>query len=318
MNAKQPASSTFANARRILPFPELRIVLAYVLCGTLWIIYSDMALDWLTNDPLDSLQLQTYKGINFIFTTAVLLYIVLRRSFDRWRRAERQLRALSARLHLLREEERARIAREIHDELGQTLTALKMDLRWAEKRLTSESSLTLNPVLDRIVEAGELADATIASVQRIAAELRPGVLEDLGLTAAIRHEAKRFEERTGVLCRLQLPESEPKLPDDLATTMFRIFQEAITNVARHAEATEVEVQLAQEADGLTLRVGDNGKGIRPADLEHAKSLGLVGMKERAESLGGKVTIQEGSPSGTVVQLVLPLSRHNTPIMAATT
>jgi signal transduction histidine kinase len=225
--------------------------------------------------------------------------------------SRRQLRALSARLQSMREEERARIAREIHDELGQALTALKMDLRWAEKRLGRESSLTLNPILDKIVEAGELVDATIASVQRIAVELRPRVLEDLGLTVAVRHEARRFEQRTGVRCRLQLPEADPMLADEIATSMFRILQEAITNVARHAEATEVEVQLVQEADGLVLRVADNGKGIGPADLEDAKSLGLLGMKERAESLGGEVTFQRGSPRGTVVKLVLPLPSHST-------
>jgi len=447
MTPKEPTSVAVRSDRKVLPLPELRIVLSYLLCGALWIIYSDMALDWLTEDPLDSLQLQTYKGLNFIVTTALLLYLVLRRSFDRWRRAERrlreteerfewagraatdaiwewtpstnavwwsdsfcklfgyareevqptldawltrlhpddkaetvaavesalhsgkqmwaaeyrfrrcdgsyafiqdrryvirdsdgkplrvvggmtditarkeaqrklegsrrQLRALSARLQSMREEERARIAREIHDELGQALTALKMDLRWAEKRLGRESSLRLNPILDKIVEAGELVDATITSVQRIAVELRPRVLEDLGLTVAVRHEARRFEQRTGVRCRLQLPESEPMLADEIATSMFRILQEAITNVARHAEATEVEVQLVQEADGLVLRVADNGRGIGPADLEDAKSLGLLGMKERAESLGGEVTFQRGSPRGTVVKLVLPLPSHTT-------
>jgi len=442
MSPAQPASTTLANGQKVLPVSELRIVLAYLLCGTLWIIYSDMGLDWLTNDPMDSLQLQTYKGLNFVITTALLLYLVLRRSFDRWRRAERQLReseerfewagraatdaiwdwtiatkavwwsdsfcklfgydredvqptteawltrihpddkagtvaaieaalhsrrqmwageyrfrrqdgsyafvqdrgyiirdvdgkpvrvvggmtditarkeaeqklersrrqlrALSARLQSLREEERAHIAREIHDELGQTLTGLKMDLRWAEKHLAREPDLTLNPVLDKIVEAGELADATIAGVQRIAAELRPGVLEDLGLAAALRHEAQHFQERTGVHCRLQLPESLPDLPREIATNVFRIFQEALTNVARHAEAKELEVHLACEPGGLVLRVIDDGKGIRRSDLEDVKSLGLVGMKERAQLLGGEVTVQPGSPHGTMVELALPL------------
>jgi signal transduction histidine kinase len=130
---------------------------------------------------------------------------------EKLQRSRRQLRALSTRLQSLREEERTRIAREIHDELGQTLTALKMDLRWAEKHLTHESNQALNPILEKIVEAGELVDSTLDSVQRIASELRPRVLEDLGLAAAVQHEALRFQERTGVICRLKTPESLPTL-----------------------------------------------------------------------------------------------------------
>jgi signal transduction histidine kinase len=293
----------------VLPFPELRIVLCYLVVASLWISYSDMALEWLTDNRLDSVQLQTYKGVNFVATTAVLLYVVLRRSYNRWRRAEQQLRALLVRLESLREEERTRIAQEVHDELGQTLTALKMDLRWAEKHLGQEPSPTLNPVLDRIVEASELADATLDSVKRIAGELRPGVLEDLGLAAALRQEAQRFQERAGVGCRLQLPDSLPAMPTEVATAVFRIFQEALTNVGRHAESTEVEVELVQEGEEVVLRVADNGKGIRASVLDDAKSLGLLGMRERAESLGGQLTVQPGSPRGTVVKLTLPVPRQ---------
>jgi signal transduction histidine kinase len=185
-------------------------------------------------------------------------------------------------------------------------------LRWAEKRLAGQPSPELNPILDKIVEAGELVDSTIASVQRIAAELRPGVLDDLGLTAALRHEARRFEERTGVQCRLQIPASIPTLASEVAMAVFRIFQEALTNVARHAESTVVEVELAYSADGLFLRVADNGKGIQSSNLEDSKSLGLLGMKERARSVGGSLTFNPVAPRGTAVNLVLPVLSPNTP------
>jgi signal transduction histidine kinase len=164
--------------------------------------------------------------------------------------------------------------------------------------------------LDKIVEASELADATIASVKRIAGELRPGVLEDLGLAAALRQEAQRFEERAGVLCRLQLPSSLPTLSREIGTAVFRIFQEALTNVGRHAESTQVEVELTHQGEQLVLRVADNGKGIGSLVLDDARSLGLLGMRERAQSLGGQLTVQPGSPHGTVVELKLPMLRHD--------
>ena len=230
---------------------------------------------------------------------------------EKLERSHRQLRALTARQEFLREEERRRMAREIHDDLGQMLTGLKMDLRWAEKHLALESSPTLNPVLDKIVEAGELVDATIGSVQRIAQELRPAVLDALGLTAALQHEVARWQNRTRIACHLSAAEPAPSPPPDVATTVFRIFQEALTNVARHAEATEVQVDLRQEEDQILLRVSDNGKGIRPADLEDSKSLGLLGMTERAEALGGQVTFQNQAPRGTIVTLRVPIGKPAT-------
>ncbi|MCI0748494.1 MAG: sensor histidine kinase [Verrucomicrobia subdivision 3 bacterium] len=297
---------------QLLPRRELTIVLAYVAGSSLWILLSDAVLDWMENDPTDSTALQTYKGLNFVLTTAVLLFFVLRRSFDRWRRAaaklaqsHAQLRALSARLESSREEERSRIAREIHDQLGQTLTGMKMDLRWIETRVSQHPDKTLNPVLDKVVEAGELADATIASVQKISSELRPVLLDMFGLCTAIRHEAARFEKRTGVTCRVQVPEPPPHCNQEAATAAFRIFQEALTNVSRHAEATEVEVMVTMEDGDLLLRVADNGKGIAPENIDAITSLGLLGMTERATALGGHVCFTAAVPHGTVVTLRLP-------------
>jgi signal transduction histidine kinase len=220
--------------------------------------------------------------------------------------SHRQLRALSARLECMREEERTRIAREIHDELGQLLTGLKMDLRWIENRLSGQDApASLNRVLDKVVEATELVDATISSVQKIAADLRPGALDTLGLAAAIQHEATRFQGRTGIAARVHVPEPPPLVPGPAATAVFRILQEALTNVARHAGGTEVTIDLREEGERVVLQVRDNGRGLRPVELEHPKSLGLLGMRERAMLLGGEMDFASGPGGGTVVTLRLP-------------
>ncbi len=220
-------------------------------------------------------------------------------------RSRWQLRALLARLQSLREEERTRISREIHDELGQLLTAIKMDLRWIEKRLAERNDAALNALLDKAVEAAELADTTIASVQKIATELRPGALDTLGLPAAIRQEARRFQERTGVACGAELPEPDGNFSRELATATFRILQEALTNVARHAEATEAVIRLREEPGQVVLEVEDNGRGITSGALADAKSLGLVGMRERAAALDGSLAAEPATPRGTRVTLRLP-------------
>ena len=236
---------------------------------------------------------------------------------DELRNSRRQLRALSAWLESLREEERTRIAREIHDELGQMLTGLKMDLRWIERKVGEiEGNPALNPILEKAVEAGELADQTITAVQRIASELRPGVLDQLGLFPALKHEAQQFQKRTGLVCTLELPPRQPELPAQVATAVFRIFQETLTNVARHAEATEVRVTFREEGGRVTLEVADNGRGL-PADaLGSPKALGLLGMKERAAVLGGDVQFQSAAGRGTTVTLRLPLTATETEFMGA--
>jgi two-component system sensor histidine kinase UhpB len=447
--SKQPAAA----ARWLLETPheipkllgpeELRVVLLYVVFASLWIIGSDLLLEVAEDIPVEAVPLQTIKGLNFVFTTAALLFVVLRRSYTRWRVAEedlrqseqrfasvaravtnalwdwelatdgiwwsdgffrlfgyaraeveptiadwrdklhpddrervvrsldlfvaqggslwtedyrlrrrdgsyafvhdrgvlvrdadgkvvrmvggisditerrkaeenlershQQLRAFSAKLQSLREEEGARIAREIHDELGQMLTGLKMDLRWIERRLSEGTDTSLNPLLDKVVAASELADATIGCVQRIAAELRPGALDTLGLAPAVQNEASRFQERTGIVCRVQCPDFAPAPTPDVATTTFRILQEALTNVTRHAQATEVSIQLWMKDGELHLEVADNGLGIRETDLADSSSLGLLGMRERAALLGGEVSIGGGPRGGTVVALRLPAS-----------
>jgi PAS domain S-box-containing protein len=216
-----------------------------------------------------------------------------------------QLRALSRHLQSLREEERAGIAREIHDELGQMLTGLKMDLHWAEDQLEALRDARLNPVTEKLAAATGLTDDIFTTVHRIASELRPGVLDQLGLMMALHHEAGRFEQRTGIACRLDLPPDTPTLTPETVTAFFRIFQEALTNVARHAAASAVQASFRCEAGGAVLEIRDNGKGISEDALSGVRSLGLLGMTERAQLLGGTVAFQRGAGGGTRVLVRLP-------------
>lgn len=224
------------------------------------------------------------------------------------KRFEKQLRALSARLQSLREEERIRISREIHDELGQQLTALKMDLYWLEGRLEQISDAKLRAALeDKIMGASTAADETMATVQRIAAELRPAMLDNLGLISTLRHEAKQFETRVGIPVQLQLPPGPVRLSNEIATTAYRIFQEVLTNVARHAQASQVQATLEVDDRRLRLLVSDNGVGVSPQNLANPKSLGLLGMTERAAMLNGRVRITGSPGDGTSVELEIPIA-----------
>jgi signal transduction histidine kinase len=217
-----------------------------------------------------------------------------------------QLRALTGRLQSLRENERIQLSREIHDELGQKLTGLKMDLLWVEKRLGElEVSSVINKLLDRVVGATEVVDEIIATVQEITAELRPGVLDKLGLGTAVQYEARRFEERTHIRCEARLPETDAALPAELSTALFRIFKECLTNVARHAHATKVDTELKVEDEWVILSVRDNGRGIMEAEIAGPGSLGLLGMTERAALLSGELIIQRAPGAGTIVTARIP-------------
>ena len=435
-----------------MPFEELGVTLGYILIAGFWVVFSDDLFDWMMGAPLNSPALQTLKGINFVCVTALVMYVVLRRSFLRRRQAQealrlsqerfesvaratteaiwdwnlntntvwwsegihklfgyspedvstkvdwwlerlhpedrdrvmrairkatengnntwagyyrfrrkdgsyavvldhgyilhnsagkptrvvgglrdiserrkaeealsnsrRQLRALSARLQSAREEERAKVSREIHDELGQILTALKMNIDWLERKIGErEDDLALNPLLERVVESGEMIGSAIVTVQRIATELRPGTLDHLGLTAALRQEAQRFQQRSGIVCELELPADAVDVPRDTATAIFRICQEALTNVARHAKARTVKIGLRCEGDHVVLDVQDDGRGIRPEAVSDARSLGLLGMRERATVLGGEIAIGPAVPQGSRVTLRLPRTSETAQILA---
>jgi len=444
MKAANDRAAREAGDAAVSQFPksEIRIVVIYFLLATIWIVASDDFLDFIVGDPFESLRLQTVKGLNFVLTTAAILYFVLRRVYTRRREAEatsretterfelvaratndalwdwnlgtneiwwsegfsklfgysleeleptieswtkrlhpddrersnsgihrvidgggkvwfdeyrflrkdgsyafvsdrgfvihdangkpvrmvggmtditerrqadqdlrqsrRQLRAFSARLQSLREEERTRISRAIHDELGQMLTGLKMDLRWIEKRLAQvEPTPALAPVAEKVRTALDLTDDTIVTVQQIASDLRPGVLDNLGLATALKYEAGQWQQRAGVRCALRLPEGQLEIAPDAAIGIFRIFQETLTNIARHAQATEAEVELRENENEIVLEVSDNGKGISQEELRNPASLGLLGMKERAALLGGQINFSPGPKRGTVVTLRVP-------------
>jgi PAS domain S-box-containing protein len=222
-------------------------------------------------------------------------------------RSEERLRALAARLESIREEESARVARDLHDDLGQALTAQEMDLRWLEEHFEAEPATPLQgQVVDRLVAAREASRRMLASVQRIAAGAWPAALEKLGLAAALRQEVRRFGERTRLPVTLRI-EAEPPPGSPPSTALFRICQEALTNVARHAAATRVEVALRAEGDALVLEVVDDGCGLPARRDDGRPSLGILSMKERALTLGGEVRVEAGPAGGTVVTARLPLA-----------
>jgi PAS domain S-box-containing protein len=225
----------------------------------------------------------------------------LKRVEEERQRSLDQLRALAARLQSVREEARKRVAREIHDQLGQALTAIKIDF----SSLVHEWPAGENPPSKRIASILKLVDEAIQAVRRIATELRPGILDDLGLVAALEWAGADFQARTGTTCRLDLPQDDIAVDPEQATAIFRIFQETLTNVARHADASEVDVRLAKEDGNLTLEVHDNGKGIPEDKLSSGESLGILGMRERAMLLGGELTISGLPGNGTTVRVRIP-------------
>jgi PAS domain S-box-containing protein len=220
---------------------------------------------------------------------------------------EDKLRNLSAHMEAALEEERTGIAREIHDELGQSLTALKMDIAWIVRRTAPGSPPLAHPaLLERLAAMSELTDGVIQRVRRISAELRPGVLDDLGLIAAIEWQAGEFEERTGTPCVVHTSATDVPIDGPLSTAVFRIFQEALTNVTRHAQAAHVEVRIAVVEGFLSLEVRDDGVGITLEAAQSPRSLGLLGIRERAQRFGGSVSVGPSSPRGTLVAIRVPI------------
>jgi len=230
-----------------------------------------------------------------------------RRELQRQRHAEalevreKELEALNERLRAVREEERARLSREVHDELGQLLTGCKLDLRWVQRHLRDRPAEELGGRLDGL---SGLLERAIGRVQEIALELRPSALDSLGIAAAIRDEARRFRDRSGIAVELYVDDVSPT--DDAATTLFRVFQELLTNVARHAAASSIRVELTREEDAIVLVVADDGRGISATAMHGPSSLGLVGVRERVGSLGGRFTIRRAKMDrGTIATAYVP-------------
>jgi signal transduction histidine kinase len=212
------------------------------------------------------------------------------------------LRSLAAYLQSVREEERTKISREIHDELGQALTALKMDLFWIKGNLRKKPKQIENKTDEMI----SLTDSIIKTVKKISSDLRPGLLDDLGLIPAIEWQAQEFQERMRIPCQLDIGSEKLILDKDGSTALFRIFQEALTNVARHAGASEVKVMMGLKRNMVELKVRDNGCGIIEAKVNSPHSLGLLGMQERAKSFGGEVFIRGEKNKGTTVTVKIPV------------
>jgi PAS domain S-box-containing protein len=212
-----------------------------------------------------------------------------------------KLRNLARHLLSAREEERRKMAQEIHDELGQVLTGLSMDLRWLARRLEQSPST----VREKVREATDLADRTIRMVQRISAELRPRMLDDLGLGPALEWLAGDFSRRLGIACGTEVSIASSRIGGNAATTVFRIVQESLTNVARHARASRVSIRLREEEERLELEVVDDGIGISESAAAGPRSFGLIGLRERVQELGGEFTIDGRPGAGTRVSVTIP-------------
>ncbi len=240
------------------------------------------------------------------FHGEILLTAVFRDLTERQRaerellETNRQLQELSASLQNVREEQRARISRELHDELGQLLTGIRMEVSWLGGRLRPEQQ----GLIDKVGSIKGQIDQTIASVRRISSELRPLVLDDLGFAAAAGWYVDQFSARTGLPVTLELPPDDPEQGGAVATALFRVLQESLTNIARHADATKAEVRLGLEDDGWTLSIRDDGLGF-VHDPGKLGDIGLVGMRERAQILGGRFSVTTGPGEGTLIEVVIP-------------
>jgi signal transduction histidine kinase len=236
-----------------------------------------------------------------VFASQAAIAIENARLYEAERSAREQMGDLASYLQDAREEERKHIAREIHDELGQTLTALQYDLSQLAKRLPRDEP----GLRERADEMAALIDGSMHTVRRVTTQLRPGLLDDLGLAAAIEWQAGEFSERTGVASDLSLQGEDGELPSDIVTALFRILQEALTNVTRHAQASNVTIELDVDRDQVLLKIGDDGRGIAGSETADPQALGLLGMRERARALGGDVTIEGVRGRGTSVTVRFP-------------
>ena len=248
------------------------------------------------------------KGeISMHLLARVLSYSISRKQVEgELKDSQKQLRALSSHLHSVREDERARIALEIHDNLGQLLTALKMDLYWLNKKIPGENS----HLHEKVSSMVELTNETISSVKSLAKELRPPLLE-LGISSAIENHVKEFQNHTGIVCSMVIDPENISLSKDLSLVIFRIFQVLLTNVARHAKATTIQAGLVTSKGLLELKVMDNGVGISKKELNGSQSLGLVGIQERIRQWNGNIDIRGTPNMGTSVTVNIPIYNERT-------
>jgi signal transduction histidine kinase len=234
-----------------------------------------------------------------------IMVLRLKQAEEDLEKSRDELRALTEQLQSIREDERTVIAREIHDELGQALTSLQLGLAWIAAKA---SPSWRRPLQEKVTGLSALVTTLIRSVRTIAAELRPGVLDELGLVMALRSEAREFKRHTGIPCAFRTTAGKMKLDRARSVAVLRIAQAALTNVARHAKASRVSVALAEGKRHLVLTVRDNGRGIRGGKAQRPDALGLVGMRERALALGGVLTVTGSRGKGTTLRARIPTSR----------
>jgi signal transduction histidine kinase len=243
------------------------------------------------------------------FANAVAGVVALELEAEGHRHLETQLHALTAHLESVREQERKALARELHDELGQVLTALRMDTASIMRACKERPDTVLAKAPPRLAAMKELIDQAVATVQRISSDLRPGVLDELGLVDAMDYHIQEFAKRSGIHCEFTPPQEEIALDNSRSLALYRAMQEALTNVARHAGATDVHVFLRLSGgDAIAMEVRDNGRGIPLDAIMNSKSFGLIGMRERALSLGGQAVFSRNAKKGTVVTVKIPLEK----------
>lgn len=241
------------------------------------------------------------------YYTVILRDVTQRVATERALRESREeLRTFATAAHSVREQEKSRIARELHDELGQALTALKMDVNWLQSQLPDTDEATRN----KLTKMQALLDNTVASTRRISTELRPLILDDLGVVAAVEWLAENFSQRSGVPCHLSIDDPDASWPDPIATAIFRIVQESLTNIARHARATEVRIRLRQDGEQVLIDIQDDGRGFSSDEARKPNSYGLLGLRERAYLLGGQAQIDSTAGKGTHITATLPLPHEN--------
>jgi signal transduction histidine kinase len=268
-------------------------------------VSKDQKVIWVMMRAHNMLKNPSVKGIAVYFTDITqrkTAEIELHQSKERLRNSLEEVRRLSEHLQNIREEERAHIAREIHDELGQKLTVLKMDISWINKKI----GLKEESVKARMEELIAMLDETVGSVRRISSDLRPSLLDDLGLTAAMEWQLNEFEKRFEIKTCFKSHDDAIKLTESVKIGLFRIFQESLTNVARHSRAKKVTVALNRKNDSIVLSIADDGTGFDKQSADNNKTLGLLGMKERTAMIGGTFEINGKPGKGTKVVVTIQL------------
>jgi len=248
--------------------------------------------------------LKTHQ-VDAIVGERYVMVLRLKQAEQELKNSRDQLRALAASLQVLRESERTSIAREIHDEFGQTLTSLQLGLAWIARKTTRRQQ----PVREKVLSLSALVTTMIRSMKRIAIELRPGTLDEVGLVKTLQSEAREFEGHTGIRCRVETNLGSSKLDRLVNVAIFRIVQASLTNIARHAQASSATIALMKRTNNLLLTVHDNGKGISRKLVQSCNSLGIIGMRERARALDGTLVLQGSKDKGTTLTVRIPLQRN---------